>query len=222
MKWFLVAPDGLVVRSANADSIGEARFRLAPIPTGSFVVSAASHAAAPVPVPPEDKQASQARVLTAAHRQAIAQANTRRMYERRGWRVPTPEVVRRKNAAYFHRKRAENPNYLKERAEQRRKATIVKHDAIAAQAIGMVMEGRPDREAAAMLNVPAQVVTDIRHAYKVPDTMTLQREQRRVLLWYYRDTRGYTLQRASELIGADRKHLRTLDTSALREATYGV
>lgn len=42
MKWHLVAPDGLVVRSADADSIGEARFRLAPIPKGASVLSAAS------------------------------------------------------------------------------------------------------------------------------------------------------------------------------------
>lgn len=55
MKWHLVAPDGLVLRSADADSIGEARFRLAPIPKGASVLSAASHAQslpqhAPTPV----------------------------------------------------------------------------------------------------------------------------------------------------------------------------
>lgn len=44
MRWHLVAPDGLVLRSADADSIGEARFRLAPIPKGASVLSAASHA----------------------------------------------------------------------------------------------------------------------------------------------------------------------------------
>lgn len=44
MRWHLVAPDGLVVRSADADSLGEARFRLAPILPQHSVISAASHA----------------------------------------------------------------------------------------------------------------------------------------------------------------------------------
>lgn len=43
MKWHLVAPDGLVVRSADAGSVGEARFRLAPIPHGCIVLSAVSY-----------------------------------------------------------------------------------------------------------------------------------------------------------------------------------
>lgn len=46
MKWHLVAADGLVLRSADASTIGEARFRLAPIPKGASVLSALAQATA--------------------------------------------------------------------------------------------------------------------------------------------------------------------------------
>ena len=56
MLWHLVSPDGHIVRSADADSLAEARFRLAPILPSHSVISAASHANslpqhAPTPAP---------------------------------------------------------------------------------------------------------------------------------------------------------------------------
>lgn len=217
MKWHLLDLDGRIVRSVEATSAGEARFRLAPIPKGALVVSAASYADAPEPAPKKVKDMSKARHLTAAHRQAIAQSNTRRMLERRGWVKPNPEVRKRINQRYVANKLAENPHYLAERRAARRANSAAKHDRIAARVIGLTMEGMPDKEIAAQFNVPEQVVQDIRRHYGVPDSRAREREKRLVLLWYYRDLLGKSLRQTAITMGMfSTKHLRTLDTSTLR------
>lgn len=107
VQWHLIGATGTVVRSCEASCKEEARFRLAPVPTGWSVLSALEWA---IPVRPAltDEEARglatkavrpagdpakaarqarwkdkrKARGITGQQRQAIAQSATRRMLER--------------------------------------------------------------------------------------------------------------------------------------------
>lgn len=220
-KWHLVAPDGGIVRTADADTLGEARWRLRPILGGHSVLSSLSYRNAPR-TPTKRKNPSKVRDISGSHRMAIAAANTRRMYERRGWYAPNPEVVHRKNVKYYQKVTAADPNYLARRRISRREATVTKYDAIAGRIIGLVMERKTDREIAALCGVSEQVVLDLRHHYAVPSVSDMEKTRRTALLWYYRLVRGWSLMRVSEHTGICRKYLRTLKLpSTLQEIGHG-
>lgn len=87
MRWHLVGPDGLVVRSADADSIGEARFRLGGVPREMYVTSAASYQ---VPAPKVGDAAPGPRVgIKGAHPVSRRKARDARYRARKnGYMVP--------------------------------------------------------------------------------------------------------------------------------------
>lgn len=93
MQWHLIAPNGAIVRSTDAESKPEARFRLAPIPSGHFVAHALDHAAgyAHQPVPQSVKRT----------RSENARLGLQRLREQH----PEREAARRANISRFNAKR---------------------------------------------------------------------------------------------------------------------
>ena len=214
MKWHLVAPSGGIVRTCEAESIGEARFRLAPIRPDHRVLSAASYADAPT-TPPKAKDASKARTITPEHRLAIARGNTRRMLTRKyGWTQKpkprrNPEVRSRINKAYRERQVEADPQYDAKLREARRREAVVRYAHLLPDVLRGVERGESDATMAERTGYGEDTIRDIREGFKLPSAQVVRRQRITALTFYYR-AQGWTETRIHEYTGASRKMLRTI------------
>ena len=187
MKWVLVSPMGHIVREAEAESLAEARFRLAPIPAKHHVQSRVTYAG-PLRTPQEVKSVRKLLARSsAARRKRNSEAQAR-------WRA---------------KKMAQDAAFDAKRRHAHRVATSAKLAEVSGVMVGMMIEGVDERTIAKRFGVAQQSVSNIRQLYRVPTTRTIRRKQVEVLAKYYA-TQGYALYEIANRCEASPRMVRQL------------
>lgn len=183
MRWHLVTPAGQSLRTCEAASLAEARYRLRPIPPSCFVAS------------------------DAAHQQGYKRAGCVTPGARVARR--TSQARRDSQARYRAKKAAAEANYHYRRRYVARIATAARLTAEAAVIIGKLAEGWSERAVARHFDVSQQAIANLRGHYNVPSPREMRRRRHAVLVHYYA-TQGHSKLEIAHRTGLAPKTVRRL------------